>query len=139
MHSRWRRFPIYPGSFPAAGLLLLRVAIGVAAIRQGWSLIPQAEGLRSNGWVAGALILSGTALATGFLSILSSSVIALAVTCSAVGWLPSPAAGLSDGPMTAGLVVVAATTIVLIGPGAISVDAWLFGFREIFIPRSHGQ
>ena len=82
------------------------------------------------------MILSGVALVAGFLSVLAGSAIALGVIGMALGWFLSPAAGLFDPSITTGLVVVVATYIVLLGPGALSVDARLFGFREIVIPRS---
>jgi hypothetical protein len=65
---------------------------------------------------------------------LAGALAALGSVGAAVSWLPSPAN--SPGAGVAGVLpVLVATAIALLGPGAISVDAALFGRREITIPR----
>ncbi len=51
--------------------------------------------------------------------------------------LPKGSPILLDGRLAAGLIVVVAAAVALLGPGAFSVAARLFGRREISIPRSN--
>ena len=96
-------------------MLLLRAL--VAAI-----LISQAAVL--SGWAIKVLVLAGvTLLLLGFLTpvvAVATGLISLAVAFSNFEHLE---------------VVVLTGVIALLGPGALSIDARLFGRREVFIPR----
>lgn len=60
-----------------------------------------------------------------------------ALSALAITLWPAPA--LPIGRMGTALLVADALALVLLGPGAYSVDALLFGRREIVIPHeSHG-
>jgi uncharacterized membrane protein YphA (DoxX/SURF4 family) len=89
-------------------------------------------GTRLAGWLA---IASGTLLLIGFLTPIAGTVAALAAIGVAFSWFPAPAANLFDAKLPTALVVVVAVAIVLLGPGALSLDARLFGRREIIIPH----
>lgn len=72
---------------------------------------------------AGALAVAGGALLlVGFLTPIAGLVSGVSVLLSGDG--------LSDV-----LVVIVAVAVVLLGPGAFSVDSRLFGRREVVIPR----
>jgi hypothetical protein len=49
-------------------------------------------------------------------------------------WLPGVASELDDW-LTMVFIVVVVAAIILLGPGSLSLDARLFGRREIIIPR----
>lgn len=68
----------------------------------------------------------------GFLTPLAAGISALAETAVYL-WHPVWAASFLD-LLTADAIVVA-VVIVLLGPGAISLDAHFFGRRKIIIPR----
>jgi uncharacterized membrane protein YphA (DoxX/SURF4 family) len=114
---------------------LLRVAIGVIAIVQGAFYLTQ----RAT-WTLGALasclllLVSGASLVIGFLTPVMSILIGIATLCNAISFLPPPAGNLFDGKLTSLEVVIMAAAMALLGPGAFSVDARLFGRREIVIP-----
>jgi uncharacterized membrane protein YphA (DoxX/SURF4 family) len=119
------------------GLLLLRVAAGTAMVHSG--VVSLAEGGPSSLGSLGLglpAILSGCALLVGFLT---PGAGVLAGVVSLAGVLARPAHGapglLGDGEATT-LLVVMAVTVALVGPGAFSLDARLFGRREIMVPRS---
>jgi uncharacterized membrane protein YphA (DoxX/SURF4 family) len=87
--------------------------------------------------VAGLLaIVCGASLLLGFLTPAASAIAALGCAGILFSWFPSPAPNLVEAKLFAILVITVASAIVLLGPGALSVDARLFGRREIIIPRS---
>lgn len=59
---------------------------------------------------------------------------ALAVAM-ALFWFPQPVYGLFLDAVASVLVAANALAVAFVGPGAFSVDARLFGRREIFVPR----
>jgi hypothetical protein len=65
---------------------------------------------------------------------LAGALAALGSAGVALSWLPSPTPSALGAGVAAVLPVVVAAAIALLGPGAISVDAALFGRREITIP-----
>ncbi len=117
------------------GLLILRFAIGAPCLIQGWLLVtgPQQSGASL---ITGALLLlSALLLFAGFGASLACAIAGLLIAASAAGWVPCPEANLFP-PARLGLFAGAVTVALLfLGPGAYSVDARLFGRREIVIPR----
>ena len=91
-------------------------------------------------WAAGLLaIVGGAALVIGFLTPIAGAAVAVA-GIGIVLWWPLPTRPfLFDGRLAAALVVVMAGAVVLMGPGALSLDAKLFGRREITIPERPTQ
>lgn len=85
--------------------------------------------------VGALLMLNGAALAFGLFTPAGSAIIGGAVVCTALSWLPPPTPNLFDASLPDLLIVVMAAALGLIGPGAWSVDARMFGFRQIVIGR----
>jgi uncharacterized membrane protein YphA (DoxX/SURF4 family) len=131
-----RLFSTFPGGGRGFGLLLLRAAIGVVAIFDGVAALAE-SGYPAAAWLTGALaVLSGIALLIGVFTPVASGLVALGAIGLALSRLPLPAADPFDSKPLTVLVVVVAVAVVLLGPGALSIDARLFGRREIIIPRA---
>lgn len=80
--------------------------------------------------------MSGVALVAGFLTPGAAMAVGLSMLVMAAAW-PSPTvAGLVIDRPAAMLVIAVALALAMLGPGAHSIDALLFGRREIVIPES---
>jgi len=129
-----RYFSTFPGSWPGVGLLLLRIVVGGAATIQGAVHLAHPNEPNALMATAGALaVVSGLALVAGFLTPVSGAVAGLTIMCIAT-WTPLDTSVLND-RLAALVVVVDAAALAMLGPGALSIDARLFGRREITIPR----
>jgi uncharacterized membrane protein YphA (DoxX/SURF4 family) len=130
-------FPTFPGGCPGVGLLLLRVAVVVTVLAQ---CIAYAADWRHLGFVTAAAgflaIASSVLLLIGYLTPFSAVLVALTSLGTALAWFPPPNPNLFDTKLATALVTVIAVAIACLGPGAFSLDARLFGRREITIPTS---
>ncbi|MDQ1410935.1 MAG: hypothetical protein QOJ41_2670 [Acidobacteriaceae bacterium] len=130
-----RLFSTFPGSWPGVALLLLRTIVGFTAISQGLLYVP-----RGGRWTAGTLIsgllleITGASLLVGFLTPIVSVLAGFACVASTIPLVPSPVGNLFDGRLVSLEMIVMAAAVALLGPGAFSLDARLFGRREILIP-----
>ena len=134
-----RFFSTFPGSWPGIGLLVLRVVVGAAAIVQGAQYIASADRGAGVWMICLMSIASGASLVAGFVTpgagaVAASTTIAIALSAS-----PSAASRLFMDTAAAVIVTADAAAIVLLGPGAHSIDAYLFGRREIVIPHDSGS
>jgi uncharacterized membrane protein YphA (DoxX/SURF4 family) len=132
-----RLYSTFPGGRPGVGLLLLRVAVGLAAAAGGVFYFLGPSSSSSGKWLLGlVLIISGAALAAGFLTPLVGLLIGICFLGIALSWVPAPAWVLHDVKLMAFGMIVSAVALALLGPGAFSLDGHLFGRREIVIPPS---
>jgi hypothetical protein len=117
--------------------LLLRTAVGVAALIQGTACLAASGLTASEASVAGlTAVAGGVSLLAGFLTPVVGVLVTLWEFGVAFSLLPLlPENPFEAQPATVFVAVVSAA-IILLGPGALSVDARLFGRREIIIPRS---
>jgi uncharacterized membrane protein YphA (DoxX/SURF4 family) len=114
----------------------LRAAVSMIALSEGASYLTGSANPAAGTWMAGSVAIAcGASLLLGFLTPAGSAIAVLGCAGTLLSWFPSPAPNLIEGRLCGILVITVASAIVLLGPGAISIDARLFGRREIIIPR----
>lgn len=123
-----RLFSNFAHGAPAAGLLLLRLAVGIALIDHAVAVLITRPTLAS-AIVHSIFTLLGVLLLVGLWTPIASSLGALGVVWEAVAHSASWRSGVSTGIM--------AVALTLLGPGAWSVDAWLYGWKQIRILDPH--
>lgn len=118
-------------------LLLLRVALAAFLTGQGVVLMLNISALSFRMWLLSAvLLLAGLALLMGYLTRPAGILAAVVYLANA---LFPPSAMISDlfeGRIAYTFAAVIGLALLGTGPGAFSVDARLFGRREIVIPLS---
>ena len=128
-------FSTFPGGWPGAGLLLLRAAIGVTTVIQGGLYLDDPGSLTlGTGTLGLVAIATGASLVVGFLTPVAGALVGLGTLGIGFAWFPAAARNLFDARLPTVFAVIMSAAIVFLGPGAISVDARLFGRREIIIP-----
>ena len=116
------------------GLVLLRAAVGLTLIAQGTAHVTGAVEMTPTAIINDVIaVVIGGALMLGFLTPVAGTAAAVFSFMTALTWLPSGAAVPFDGPVSF-LHAIVSCAIALLGPGAFSVDSYLFGRREIVIP-----
>lgn len=113
----------------------MRTAVGVAAIIHGGVYLAKSSPSIFGMWLVGLLaVLSGALLLIGLLTKFACVLVGL----SSVGLSRVPSLSLNslDTSLSLFLIVMISAALLLIGPGAFSLDSRLFGRREIIIPRN---
>jgi putative oxidoreductase len=115
-----RLFSTFPSSWPAAGLLLLRLAVGLPLILDA---LPSLTAFTVATWVRVPAALSAVLLLVGLWTPIAS---AAQVVLEAAFIL------LGTGPLDVHLTrAVIGVSLALLGPGAWSVDSLLYGRKRI--------
>jgi hypothetical protein len=127
-----RAFSSFPSGCPGAALLLLRLAVGGIAILQASIIIATAHGAGNGDVVTAALVIViSLALIVGFITPVASVLLTIGgmivmLDPGIVGKL----AVFESWTARAEFIVLSAVLICL-GPGAFSLDARLYGRREV--------
>src|SRR5262245_51781096 len=130
-----RFFSGFPSGWPGLGLLLLRATIGTTAAVHGGVCLVDSNNRVFGIWSVGILALgAGVLLLIGFLTTVAAFLVCAVSAGLAFSWFPLPAANVLDAKLAVFELMVSAA-IVLLGPGAFSLDSHFFGRREIIIPH----
>jgi uncharacterized membrane protein YphA (DoxX/SURF4 family) len=136
-HKLQKLFSAFPAGWPGLGLVLLRIAVALGAITQGFHALTAPAGpawiVRLIGFLA---IIAGLFLLAGFLTPIAGAAATIGYLATGTAqFLATDAHRRGDALLTLHLAVIS-LALVLLGPGAISLDARLFGRREIIISQS---
>jgi len=132
-HVLYRWTTSFPAGPPGVGLLLARAALGVVCLLQARCYLISAD---AASWVVGvATLVLGGLLAIGLLTPVVAIIGILGGLLVAFSVIPGCASALSHSGYALLLVATTLVEVLLGGPGAYSIDARLFGPREIIIPR----
>jgi uncharacterized membrane protein YphA (DoxX/SURF4 family) len=126
-----RAFTSFPSGWAGTALLVLRVVVGASATLQAGLLVAGAHTVRMTTLAAIAIAISGLALLVGFLTPIASVLVCLGGAGIMFTCIPPVPLLLFDSRMAAFEFVVMSAVLVILGPGAISLDARLFGRREV--------
>ena len=118
-------FSTFPSQWPGVGLLLLRALVGYSLIARGMAYVRMPDDFVA--WGLAALTFVGAAF---LLLGLMTPLVALLVAVGGIG------VALFDNYLAIINLIGLSIAIALLGPGAFSLDARMFGRREITIPPS---
>lgn len=131
-----RTFSSFPSGWAGTALLLLRVVVGASATLQA-SLVMAGGHVVRLAWLAAiSMAIAGAALMIGFLTPIASVLVCFGGAVIMFTCIPPAPLLLFDSRMAAFEFVVMSTVLVILGPGAISLDARLFGRRQVEIPEA---
>ena len=130
-----RLFSAFPAGLPGVGLLLLRVVVGAALVAHGVLCLVSSDRITLVVSVSTALLLlSGGCLLIGFLTPILSLLAGLECLGIVWSWFPFQLLSPFESKLALAPIIAMSAAIALLGPGAFSLDARLFGWKEIVIP-----
>ena len=119
-------FSAFPSGWPGVGLILLRAFVSVTIISRTVPYVAQGK-VSQLGWIViGLSLANAVCLLTGFMTPLIATTVAIVATILTISGAVPP---LFE-------VITLAVTVALLGPGAFSLDARMFGRREILVPNT---
>ncbi|HYL98618.1 MAG TPA: DoxX family protein [Blastocatellia bacterium] len=130
-----RQFSAFPGDWEGVALLALRVLVGLTLVVQcvlyvGSPIVTWAR------WLAPAIsFATGACLLAGFMTSIAAIIAGIGSIGFALHWVSGPVENPLDSHFAALSLIVVAGAVAVLGPGAFSLDARIFGRREIRVPR----
>jgi uncharacterized membrane protein YphA (DoxX/SURF4 family) len=129
-----RTFSGFPSGYPGLGLLLLRVVVGGAASSQALLLIVTNNGAVNTSAVSVSAVLAfvtGLALIIGFTTPIASVLLTAGSLLLTVAPNVARHLTLIDSSLARLEFLAMSVALISLGPGALSLDARLYGRREI--------
>jgi uncharacterized membrane protein YphA (DoxX/SURF4 family) len=129
-----RTFSSFPSGSPGYALLLLRLVVGASAAIQSGLMVASVHPTLSMTTVAAVSFgVAGLTVIVGFLTPIASLLACLGGAWVMMTYSLGEPKLLFDSRMAQFEFLVIALALAILGPGAISLDARLFGRREVTI------
>ena len=128
-----RTFSGFPAGWAGVALLLLRVVVGASGTIEAGFNFTGAHVAVSVTIAAVCVANASLAVIIGFLTPLAGALLCGAGMATLLMRIPSAALVLLDSRMATFEFVVMSAVLTILGPGMISMDARLFGRREIVV------
>jgi hypothetical protein len=133
-------FATFPYGWPGIGLLILRSAIALDILANAIWASGEPNGVAfRQGVIALLAIVTGLALLTGFLTPVAGTLSSISNVILGADPLIHSCVVSRGTATTAFEMSAISIALVLLGPGGYSLDARLFGRREIIIPAERRQ
>ena len=129
-------FSTFPSEWPGIGLLLLRALVGCSLIVQGVAYVQSPNRGLAVWGIAALTLAAGAFLLAGLMTPFVAGLVTMSGIGIALSWIPLPIQDLFDSYLAIINLIVLSLAITLLGPGAFSLDARMFGRREITIPSN---
>jgi hypothetical protein len=126
-----RTFSGFPSGCPGFALLLLRFGVGGTGSLQSVLLIAATHHVESGTLIAAFAIITSLALMLGLLTPIATALLCLGALAATIdsgiaGYLP-----LFESSIARIEFIVISAALICLGPGAFSLDARLYGRREV--------
>jgi uncharacterized membrane protein YphA (DoxX/SURF4 family) len=132
-------FSAFPGGITGVSLLVLRAVLGVALLVEGGFYIREPHASVA-AWCLGiSAIASGGMLVVGFLTPFAGMLVGVGTVAIVLSLLPACTPNVFDSKPAVIFALTMLLAVVGAGPGRYSVDARMFGRREIIIPPREFQ
>ena len=116
--------------------MLLRALVGCSLVAQAFGYVQTPNPTLIACCMAAVTFAAGAFLLAGLITPFVAVFVAAGGIGIALSWIPLPSQALFESHLAIINLIVLSTAIALLGPGAFSLDARMFGRREITIPRS---
>lgn len=129
-----RLFSGFLGGWQGVALLLLRIVFSLSLLIQADFYLQRAGAAGGSVLVGLLAVASGALLLVGFLTPIAGCLVGAGAVAIMLSLLPACTPSLFDSKTAVIFAGTMLVELILLGPGAFSVDARLFGRRKIIIP-----
>lgn len=132
-------FSAFPGGITGISLLVLRAVLGVAVVIEGGFYVSESNASVVTWCLGLSAIAAGGLLVVGLFTPFAGALVGAGTVCVVLSFLPVCTPNLFDTEPTVIFGLTMNLVAVGAGPGRYSVDARMFGRREIIIPPREFQ